>query len=68
MIRCVRLWTGQDDASHFQAGWLDMRPGDVLLAEDPVASGHQWRLDGPDPWRRMYLVLVPGTEVPFVAD
>jgi hypothetical protein len=45
-----------------------MRPGDVLLAEDPVASGHQWRLDGPDPWRRMYLVLVPGTEVPFVAD
>ena len=33
MIRCVRLGTGQDDASHFQAGWLDMRPGDGLAAD-----------------------------------
>lgn len=127
MIRCVRLWTGQDDGSHVQIGSLEMRPGrnddlvsgaisaahvtveetsgggslawhtapvrqlvvtlsgtllfttrdgeqftlapgDVLLAEDTVGSGHQWQLDGDDPWRRMYVVLAPGTEVPFVPD
>jgi quercetin dioxygenase-like cupin family protein len=125
MIRCVRLWTGQDNTSHIQDGWLDMnpgrnndlvsptmsvtqvtveetaqggslawhtapvrqlvvtlagtlvfttrdgeqftlRPGDVLLAEDTVGSGHQWRLEGADPWRRMYIQLAEGTEVPFV--
>lgn len=43
-------------------------PGDVLLAEDTVGSGHQWRLVGDDPWRRMYVVLAEGAEVPFVAD
>lgn len=43
-----------------------LRPGDVLLAEDTVGSGHQWRLEGDDPWRRMYVVLAPGTDVPFV--
>jgi quercetin dioxygenase-like cupin family protein len=127
MIRCVRLWTGPDDASHFEVGRLDMtpgrnadlvsaamstshvtvketssggslswhtapvrqlvvtlagtlvfstrdgeeftlRPGDVLLAEDTVGSGHQWRLDGSDPWRRMYVVLADGADVPFTAD
>lgn len=127
MIRCVRLWTGPDDASHVQIGRLDMapgrnadlvstamsashvtveetasggslawhtapvrqlvvtlagtlifstrdgeefmlRPGDVLLAEDTAGSGHQWRLDGSAPWRRMYVVLAQGAEVPFVAD
>jgi quercetin dioxygenase-like cupin family protein len=127
MIRCVKLWTGQDNASHVQVGRLDMRPGgnddlvsvtmsathvtveetasggslawhtapvrqlvvtlsgtlvfttaeaaeftlrpgDVLLAEDTVGSGHQWRLEGTDPWRRMYIVLAPGTEVPFVPE
>jgi quercetin dioxygenase-like cupin family protein len=127
MIRCVRLWTGDDDSSHVQIGRLDMtpgrnadqvsavmsvshltveetatggslawhtapvrqlvvtlagtlsfstrdgeqftlRPGDVLLAEDTVGSGHQWRLEGTDPWRRMYVVLAEDTEVPFIAD
>jgi quercetin dioxygenase-like cupin family protein len=127
MIRCVRLWTGEDDASHVAIGRLDMRPGrhadlvsaampashvtveetatggslawhtapvrqlvvtlagllhfstrdgeeftlrpgDVLLAEDTAGSGHQWRLEGSDPWRRMYVVLADGAEVPFVAD
>lgn len=43
-------------------------PGDVLLAEDTAGSGHQWQLHGDDPWRRMYVVLAPGTEVPFVVD
>lgn len=127
MIRCVRLWTGADGASHVQLGRLDMqpgrnddlvsskvpvtrvtveetasggslawhtapvrqlvvtlsgtlhfttrdgdqftlRPGDVLLAEDTTGSGHQWRLEGSDPWRRMYVVLADGADVPFVAD
>lgn len=127
MIRCVRLWTGQDGASHVEVGRLDMRPGrnddlvssavaashvtleetagggtlawhtapvrqlvvtlagtlvfstrdgerftlnpgDVLLAEDTEGTGHQWELTGDDPWRRMYVVLGPATEVPFVRD
>lgn len=127
MIRCVRLFTGPDDASHVQIGRLDLtpgrnddlvsaamaaarvtaeetasggtlawhtapvrqlvvtlagtlvfstrdgveftlHPGDVLLAEDTVGSGHQWQLVGTDPWRRLYVVLADGAEVPFVAD
>jgi len=40
----------------------------VLLAEDTVGSGHQWRLEGIDPWRRVYIALAQGTDVPFVAD
>lgn len=27
MIRCVRLWTGSDDNSHFEEGVLDLEPG-----------------------------------------
>jgi quercetin dioxygenase-like cupin family protein len=127
MIRCIRLWTGSDDASHVQIGRLEMdrgrtddlvsmamptahvtveetasggslawhtapvrqlvvtlagtltfttrdgerftlRPGDVLLAEDTAGSGHQWQLEGSDPWRRMYVVLDADADVPFVAD
>jgi mannose-6-phosphate isomerase-like protein (cupin superfamily) len=127
MIRCVRLWTGQDDTSHVQIGRLDMRPGrkgdlvsatmsvshatveetagggalawhtaprrqlvvtlsgtlifitrdgerftlrpgEVLFAEDTAGSGHQWQLEGDEPWRRMYVVLAAGADVPFVAD
>lgn len=127
MIRCVRLWTGKDDASHVAIGRIDiqpgrnadlvsaamsathvtieetagggslawhtapvrqlvvtlagtlrfstrdgeeftLRPGDVLLAEDTAGSGHQWRLDRSQPWRRMYVVLADGADVPFVPD
>ncbi len=45
-----------------------LSPGDVLLAEDTTGSGHQWRLEGDDPWRRMYVVLGLDAAVPFVAD
>ena len=45
-----------------------LHPGDVLLAEDTTGSGHQWRLEGTDPWRRMYVVLADDVEVPFVTD
>ena len=44
-----------------------LAPGDVLLAEDTVGSGHQWRLVDDNPWRRLYVVLAEGAEVPFVA-
>jgi len=27
MIRCVRLWTGQDGASHVEIGCLDLSSG-----------------------------------------
>ena len=43
-------------------------PGDVLLAEDTTGSGHQWKLVGDDPWRRIYIVLAEGADVPFIAD
>ncbi|BBY60812.1 cupin domain-containing protein [Mycolicibacterium sarraceniae] len=45
-----------------------LAPGDVLLAEDTVGSGHQWRLVDDEPWRRIYIVLADGVTVPFVAD
>jgi quercetin dioxygenase-like cupin family protein len=44
-----------------------LHPGDMLLAEDTAGSGHQWRLEGSDPWRRVYVVL-SDADVPFVAD
>ena len=127
MIRCVRIWTGDDGQSHFEEGvvklaegargdwltgktaassisfqetksggafaWHDapirqlvitlsgtldfqtregkhflIRPGDVLLAEDTVGSGHSWRLTDNQPWRRAYVILQPGTAVPFRAS
>ncbi|MDE0950726.1 MAG: hypothetical protein OSA45_05610 [Halioglobus sp.] len=27
MIRCVRIWTGDDQNSHFEEGWIDLNPG-----------------------------------------
>jgi quercetin dioxygenase-like cupin family protein len=44
-----------------------VRPGDVLLAEDHVGSGHKWRLIDDQPWRRAYVVLKPGAKDSFVA-
>jgi quercetin dioxygenase-like cupin family protein len=127
MIRCVRLWTGDDKNSHFEQGvialepgqrgdWLSdklavatiafqetasggafawhtapvrqlvvtlsgtldfqtrdgehflLHPGDILLAEDTVGSGHSWKLTDDSSWRRAYVVLQPGAAVPFLAD
>jgi len=127
MIRCVRLWTGDDQNSYFEEGvielksgprsdWLSdklavasisfqetasggafawhtapvrqlvitlsgtldfqtregkhflIRPGDVLLAEDTIGSGHSWRLTDDQPWRRAYVILQPGEAVPFRAS
>ncbi|MEJ1974771.1 MAG: cupin domain-containing protein [Acetobacteraceae bacterium] len=44
-----------------------MRPGDVLLAEDHIGTGHKWRLIDDQPWRRAYVVLKPGAKDSFVA-
>jgi quercetin dioxygenase-like cupin family protein len=43
-----------------------LRPGDVLVAEDSVGSGHKWRLIDDQPWRRAYVVLKPGARDSFV--
>jgi len=126
MIRCIRLWTGDDGESHFEQGLIELesgahgdllsgkmpvttvsfqetasggtldwhtapvrqlvitlsgtldfqtrgkqnfvlKPGVVLLAEDTAGGGHSWRLIDAEPWRRIYVVLAPGAEVPFKA-
>jgi quercetin dioxygenase-like cupin family protein len=126
MIRCVRIWTGDDGNSHFEEGAIDLEPGqrgdelsgrmatttisfqetasggtfawhtapvrqlvitlsgtldfqtregehflihpgDILLAEDTVGSGHSWRLTDGQPWRRAYVILQPGIPVAFRA-
>jgi quercetin dioxygenase-like cupin family protein len=45
-----------------------IRPGDVLVADDTVGSGHKWRLIDEAPWRRCYVVLKPGAPDLFVAN
>ena len=44
-----------------------VRPGDVLLSEDNVGTGHRWRLIDDQPWRRAYVVMKPGAKDSFVA-
>ena len=41
MIRCVRLWTGNDGNSHFEEGSIALSPGahgDLLSSKLPVIS------------------------------
>lgn len=41
MIRCIRLWTGDDAESHFEEGWIELDPGangDLLTAKIAAAS------------------------------
>lgn len=44
-----------------------LKPGIVLLAEDTAGGGHSWKLIDQEPWRRIYVVLAPGVNVPFKA-
>ena len=44
-----------------------LRPGVILLAEDTAGGGHAWRLIDAEPWRRVYVVLARGADVPFIA-
>jgi hypothetical protein len=41
-------------------------PGDILLAEDTVGSGHKWRLLDQQPWRRAYIILDQKAEPPYI--
>jgi len=43
-----------------------IRPGDILIAQDNVGSGHRWRLIGNEPWRRAYVVYEDGTDLGFI--
>jgi quercetin dioxygenase-like cupin family protein len=38
MIRCVRLWTGDDGQSHFEQGWIDLPAGNRGDAVSAVAA------------------------------
>jgi hypothetical protein len=41
MIRCVRLWTGDDQNSHFAEGIIDLEPGprgDMLSGKFPITA------------------------------
>eukprot|EP01034_Spumella_vulgaris_P004696 gene4696-6000_t len=41
MIRCVRIWTGDDQNSHVEEGWIDLKPGahgDLLSGKIDVTS------------------------------
>jgi quercetin dioxygenase-like cupin family protein len=42
-----------------------LKPGVILLAEDTAGGGHAWRLVDAEPWRRIYVVLAPGVNIPF---
>jgi quercetin dioxygenase-like cupin family protein len=44
-----------------------LHPGDVLVAEDTMGTGHRWRLIDDQPWRRAYVVLKPGAKDTFAA-
>jgi quercetin dioxygenase-like cupin family protein len=57
--------TGTLDFQTREGEHFTIHPGDVLLAEDTVGSGHSWRLTDEQPWRRVYVVLGPGVPVPF---
>jgi len=37
----------------------EIRPGDILLAEDCTGGGHKWKLIDENPWRRCYVHLEP---------
>jgi len=123
MIRCVKLWTGADQRSHFLDGFIELepglrgdalsarlplssssfhetdadpklgwhpdparqlvitlsgtlefdtadgrftlRPGDVLFTQDTGGAGHNWKMIGDQPWRRLYAVLEADAVVPF---
>lgn len=124
MIRCVRMWTGEDGNSHFEEGTLVMKegergdfiglpiavselsfrettsggsfdwhkdpvprfvitlsgtlefemasgktfqikPGDILLAQDNSGTGHKWRLVDDEPWRRAYVVYDEKSDLTF---
>jgi len=46
---------------------FELRPGDVLLAEDTTGGGHRWELIDDQPWTRLYVTL-PAQDGPAEGD
>ena len=67
MIRCIKLWTGVDQKSHFEEGVIDLDPrarGDALTGKFPIASAsfHEADVDPklgwhPDADRQLVMTL-----------
>jgi hypothetical protein len=67
MIRCIKLWTGADQKSHFEEGFIDLEPGvrgDALSGKFTIAlaSFHETNEDPklgwhPDPDRQLVITL-----------
>lgn len=43
-----------------------LQPGDILIAMDTTGSGHQWKMLGDDPWKRMYVVFNETHQINFI--
>jgi hypothetical protein len=48
-----------------QDGRFALGPGVILFTEDTGGAGHDWKMVGDQPWRRVYTILDPNTAVPF---
>ena len=45
-----------------------INPGDILLAEDTVGTGHRWQIVDHNPWRRAYVILQDGVAPSFISN
>jgi hypothetical protein len=70
MIRCIKLWTGADQKSHFEEGSIDLEPGargDALSAKLPITSAslHETDVDPKLGWHpdadRQLVITLSGT-------
>ena len=70
MIRCIRLWTGNDDNSYFEEGILDLSKGergDILSGTVDVSSisFRETRAGGAFEWHdapaRQFVITLSGT-------
>ena len=70
MIRCVRIWTGEDENSHFEEGSIELTPGthgDLLSGKvgTSTASFQETRAGGTLAWHtapvRQLVITLSGT-------
>lgn len=70
MIRCIRLWTGEDQNSHAEEGWIELEPGahgDLLSSKLAAshASFQETRSGGTLAWHtapvRQLVITLSGT-------
>ncbi len=45
-----------------------IHPGEILLAEDHIGTGHKWRLTNGEPWKRAYVVFKQAANTHFVPE